>query len=124
MDYSVIKNKHIKLAVEERQEQINSARPAPPDATFMWITCFIFFAILLFPSIIFPLLAKWKNVAPYIQDIDVSKLEAVVTNSSMHILFYAIPAAIVVTHAIDASAWRSPKSHDLDCISSPYCALR
>jgi hypothetical protein len=95
------------LAIEECQEQINSARPAAPDATFMWVICFIFFAILLFPSIIFPLLAKWKDVAPYIQGIDVSKLEAVVTNSSMHILFYAIPAAIVVTHAIDASAWKS-----------------
>lgn len=87
--------------------QIDSARPAVPDATFKWIICFLFFAILLFPAIIFPLLAKLEKVAPFIQGIDISKIEAVVKNTSMHILFYAIPTAIVVTHAIDASAWKS-----------------
>lgn len=110
MDYDLIKNKHIKLAIEECQEQINSARLADPDPSGMWAGCFIFFAILLFPSIIFPLLTKWKDVAPYLEGIDISKLEAITANNSMHILFYAIPVAIVVTHGISASVWKAANS--------------
>lgn len=106
-------NEHLKLLLKECDEQISKATIAVPDPFFLWTICLTFFVIILFPFLVFPLLAKIEQVRPYLDGVDISKFDALLSKNSIHILFYALPAAIVITHGISVSAWKTSVSESM-----------
>lgn len=100
-------NKYMDLLLKECDDQISKSQIPQPDSSFLWLICLIFFIIILFPFMVFPLLSKIEQVRPYLDGIDVSKFDDLLSKNSVHILFYALPSAIVVTHGISVSAWKA-----------------
>lgn len=115
---------YLKELIDECHSQINDAKISHPDITPALGLCFIFYTIILVPFIIFPILSKFEAIKPYIEGIDISKFDKVITNNSIHILFYAIPAMLVITHAISVSSWKSNIPHVMKLRESKLFALR
>jgi hypothetical protein len=108
-----MKNEAMKTLLKECDEQIAKATIPAPDSSFLWTICLLFFIIILFPFLVFPLLSKIDSVKPYLNGIDMSKFDALLSKNSVHILFYALPAAIVVTHGVSVSAWKTSVSESM-----------
>lgn len=119
-----MENKYLKELINECDSQINDAKIRHPDISPALALCFIFYTIILVPFIIFPILSKFKEIKPFIEGIDISKFDKVLTNNSIHILFYAIPAMLVITHAISISSWRSNIPHVMKLRECKLFALR
>lgn len=106
-------NPHLNQLLKECDEQISKASMPVPASTLLWILCLLFFVVILFPFLVFPLLAKIDQVRPYLEGIDLSKFDTLLSKNSIHILFYALPAAIVITHGISVSAWKTSISETM-----------
>jgi hypothetical protein len=116
--------KSLRSLVEECEKQIAAAKVDMPSSTSAWFFLLLFFLVILFPFIVFPLLSNIQEVKPLLESIEYNKIENVLSKNSVQILFYALPVALVVTHGISMSGWKSTVSEVMKLRLYKLAAIR